>query len=99
MITENQEIRQAPLFCQPDLRNILVAAKRILDLGDVVDRLPRDITRGELQLLTYCAVICEIVRGEFGEDGDDGAVGDLELKAQPYIPAFYQPKLRQGDNG
>ncbi len=89
---------KTPLLAQHDLRNILVAANRIRNISGVAPHLGRDLTRGERQLLSLCGVICEIIVGSLGEDGDGEAIGDLTLRAQPYVRATYQPKL-SGGNG
>lgn len=99
MTTESQQVKQSPLFAQPDLRNILIAAKRILQLSGAATPPARRPCPAELQLLSLCLVIVEVIRGEFGEDLNGEPVGDLELRQQPYIPAVYRPKLRTGDNG
>ena len=90
--------RREPLLGQHDLRNILVAANRIRNISGVAPRLGRDLSRAERQLLSLAAVICEIIVGSLGEDGDGEPIGDLTLKAQPYVQATYQPKL-VGGNG
>ena len=96
MATETS-VEKTPLLAQHDLRNILAAAARLRDLGEVAAHLGRDLTRGERQLLSLAGVICEIIVGSLGEDAE-GPVGDLVLKAQPYVRAAYQPKL-SGGNG
>ena len=98
MVTEEATTRAKPLLSQGDLRNVLVASRRILTLREMTPYLRRDLSRAERQLLSICAVVCELIRGEYGED-DDGPIGDLTLKAQPYISATYQPKLGPGGNG
>ena len=92
MVADTQS--KTPLLAQYELRNILVAAARIRNIGGMVSRLGRDLTRAERQLLALCGVITEIIAGTLGEDGDGEPVGDLELRALPYISAVYQPKLR-----
>ncbi len=92
MITERQQVLKCPMFAQPDLRNILIAAGRLLE----VSPRPRGLSRAELQLLALCGVIRQIIRGQLGDDLEGEPVGDLTLRAQPYVPV-YQPKL--GENG
>lgn len=99
MITESQRALKSPLFRQPDLRNILDAAARIVGRGKVAPRLHRNLCRWELQLLAVCGDIGEIVVGQLGRDLYGEPLGDLTLKAQPYVPAVYRPKLRPEDNG
>ena len=95
MITEDRVVRQKPLLGQPDLWCIREAAARIVNISDVAPNLPRDLTRAELQLLALCGVVCEIVVGEFGKDGNGDPIGDLTLKARPQLPAVHQPRLRE----
>ena len=90
------EVRRKPLLGQPDLRCIREAAARTLLGRTLATRLERRLTRAELQLLTACDAIVEIVVGEFGED-DDGPIGDLELRASPTLPSGYQMKLMNGN--
>ena len=90
--------RKKPLLGQLDLRCIREAAARILTLRGVAPYLPRDLSRAELQLLTACDAICEIVKGELGEDSLGDPVGDLVLREAHDLPAAHQPKLT-GDNG
>ncbi len=97
MATETSVVK-TPLLAQHDLRNILVAANRIRNISGVAPGLGRDLSRAERQLLSLAAVICEIIVGSLGEDGDGEPIGDLTLKAQPYVRAAYQPKL-SGGNG
>ena len=92
-----QGLRTRPLLAQHDLRNILVAASRIAHLGGLAPFLPRDLSRAERQLLSLCAVICELVTGTLGADLEGEPVGNLTLRAQPYVQATYQPRL--GGNG
>ena len=94
MITE---VRRKPLLGQLDLRCIRDAAARTLLGRKLAERLERRLTRAELQLLTACDAICEIVVGEFGEDGLGDPVGDLRLRESPILPAAHQPRL--GGNG
>ncbi len=82
-----------PLLGQHDLRNIRVAAVRILNLHGAAPYLPRNLSRAELQLLHLCEGICEIVKGELGEDGEGDTVGDLKLQESPILPAAHQPRL------
>ncbi len=96
-MTTDASVEKIPLLAQHDLRNILVAANRIRNISGEAPRLGRDLTRAERQLLSLCGVICEIVVGSLGEDAE-GPIGDLTLRAQPYIRATYQPKL-SGGNG
>ena len=96
-MTTETSVEKTPLLAQHDLRNILVAANRVLAISGVAPRLGRNLTRAERQLLFLCGVICEIVVGTLGEDAE-GPVGDLTLRAQPYVRAAYQPKL-SGGNG
>ena len=84
---------KTPLLAQHDLRCILVAANRIRHISQVAPRLGRDLSRAERQLLSLAAVVCEIIVGSLGEDADGEPIGDLTLKAQPYVRATYQPKL------
>ena len=91
-------VAKTPLLGQHDLRCILVAASRIRNISRVAPGLGRELTRAERQLLSLCGVICEIIAGSLGEDRDGEPIGDLTLKAQPYIRATYQPKL-SGGNG
>ena len=93
MITE---VRRKPLLGQLDLRCIRDAAARTLLGRTLATRLERRLTKSELQLLTACAAICEIVVGEFGED-DDGPIGDLELHASPTLPSGHQLRLTNGN--
>ncbi len=86
-----------PLLGQLDLRCIREAAARILNLHEVAPYLPRDLSRAELQLLNLCEGICEIVKGELGEDAEGDPVGHLELRESPDLPAAHQPRL--GGNG
>ena len=69
-----------PLFGQFDLRYIREAAARTLLGHDLAGRLDRRLTRAEVQLLAACGAICEIVKGEFGQDGRGEPVGDLVLR-------------------
>ncbi len=94
----NPDQSKTPLLAQHDLRNMLIAAARLRNISEVAPRLGRDLTRSERQLLSLCGVICEIIAGSLGEDGDGEPIGDLRLKAQPYVRATYQPKL-SGGNG
>ena len=96
MITAT-ELRQKPLLGQRDLRGLREAAARIANIGDVALYLPRDLSRAELQLLALCGVVCEIVVGEFGKDGNGDPIGDLTLKARPQLPAVHQPRLTNGN--
>ena len=96
-MTTETSVEKTPLLGQGDLRCILVAAVRIRQISQVAPRLGRDLSRAERQLLSLAAVICEIIRGSLGEDADGEPVGDLTLKAQPYVRATYQPRL--GGNG
>lgn len=89
--------RREPLLAQHDLRNILVAAARIVVLRQAAPHLPRSLTCGELQLLTVCAAICEIVVGELGSDANGDSVGDLTVRGVPGLPICHQPRLE--DNG
>ena len=95
--TEESTTRTKPLLSQPDLRNIFTAAKRVLDLSEVAPHLGRSLTRGERQLLSLCHVVAEMIVGSLGSDADGEPVGDLTLRAQPYVQATYQPRL--GGNG
>lgn len=88
--------RKKPLLGQLDLRCVREAAARVLNIRGVAPYLPRDLSRSELQLLTACDAICEIVKGEFSEDGLGDPVGDLVLKESPNLPVAHQPRL---DNG
>ncbi len=97
MTTPAVSDKQAPLLGQHDLRNLRVAAARVLDLSSVAPALGRNLSRAELQLLALAGVVCEIIRGQLGEDLEGEPVGDLVLHPQPYTPAVYRPKL--GDNG
>ena len=97
MVTVETKIAKEPLLGQADLRNIRVAAARVIDQSSVAPSLARNLSRAELQLLALCGVICEIIRGSLGEDLEGEHVGDLVLHPQPYTPAVYRPKLR--DNG
>lgn len=90
--------QKKPLLGQPDLRCVREAAARILNLHGVAPYLPRDLSRGELQLLNLCEGICEIVKGELGEDGEGDSVGDLKLQESRTLPAAHQPRL-VGGNG
>ena len=83
-----------PLLSQLDLRCIHGAAARIRELSGAAARLGRDLTPGERQLLAACDLIVEIVVGQLGEDADGLPVGDLTVRATPYAPDAYQPKLR-----
>ena len=97
-MTTETSVAKTPLLAQHDLRCILVAANRIRSVSGAAPRLGRELTRAERQLLSLCGVICEIIAGSLGEDGDGEPIGDLRLRAQPYIRATYQPKL-SGGNG
>ncbi|KKM00504.1 hypothetical protein LCGC14_1803760 [marine sediment metagenome] len=98
MKTSNGRIaRREPLLGQLDLRCIRDAAARIATLGGVAPDLPRNLTRAELQLLTACYAITEIIRGEYGEDGEGDPVGDLALRESPGLPAAHQPRLTNGN--
>jgi hypothetical protein len=97
-ITETRIIRtKMPLLGQLDLRCIRDAAARIVNIGGVASYLPRNLTRAELQLLNLCAAICEIVKGELGEDGLGDPAGDLVLRESPILPVAHQPKLTEGN--
>lgn len=94
MTTDTSVGESKTLFlAQHDLRNLLVAAVRIRNISGVAPRLGRDLTRGERQLLSLAGVICEIIVGSLGVDGDGEPIGDLRLKAQPFVRATYQPRL------
>ncbi len=97
MTTPTASETKEPLLGQHDLRNLRVAASRVLDLSRAAPSLGRNLSRAELQLLALCGVVCEIIRGQLGEDLEGEPVGDLVLHPQPYTPAVYRPKLR--DNG
>ena len=89
-----------PLLGQLDLRCIRDPAARILNIRGVAPYLPHSLTRAELQLLAACGAICEIVKGELGEDSLGEPVGDLVLRESPILPSAHQPKLRPTeDNG
>ena len=90
--------RREPLLGQLDLRCVRSAAVRILALRVAASYLDRHLSCGELQLLTACAAIVELVQGEYGEDGNGDTVGDLVLRESPILPAAHQPKLTE-DNG
>jgi len=94
MITE---VRRKPLLGQLDLRCIRDAAARTLLGRTLATRLERRLTRAELQLLTACDAICEIVVGEFGEDGLGDPVGDLTLRESPTLPSGHQLRLTNGN--
>ena len=96
-MTTEASVAKTPLFTQPHLRGFLMGAHGIRDEGELADRISRNLTRAERQLLAIAGVVCEIIAGTLGED-DDGPIGDLKLKAQPYVRATYQPKL-SGGNG
>lgn len=102
MVTAIQQTSLAqskkPLLGQLDLRCIREAADRTLNIRRVAPHLPRDLTRAELQLLAACDAICEIVQGEFGEDGLGEPVGNLALKESPSLPVAHQPKLRPSED-
>ena len=89
--------RREPLLGQIDLRCIREAAARILVLREAAAYLPRPLSCAELQLLTACAAIVELVQGEYGEDGNGDTVGDLTLREVPGLPVCHQPRL--GGNG
>ena len=91
-------VRRTPLFSQPDLRLIREAAARTLLGRPLAARLERRLTRAELQLLTACAAITEIIHGEYGSDGLGDPVGDLTLRESAALPAVHQPRL-VGGNG
>ena len=96
--TEQRIARREPLLGQLDLRCIRSAAGRIATLSGVAPNLPRNLTRAELQLLTACDAITEIIRGEYGEDGLGDPVGDLTLRESAVLPVAHQPRL-VGGNG
>ena len=95
--TEARITRRTPLLGQLDLRCIREAAARILVLRQAAPCLPRGLNCAELQLLTACAAIVELVQGEYGEDGNGDTVGDLTLREVPGLPICHQPRL--GGNG
>ncbi len=90
-------VRREPLFGQLDLRLIRESAARTLLGRTLAARLDRRLTRAELQLLTACAAITEIIRGEYGEDGLGDPVGDLTLRESSVLPVAHQPKLTNGN--
>ena len=91
--TEARITRREPLLGQIDLRCIREAAVRILHLRGAAASLPRGLSCGELQLLTACAAIAELVQGEYGEDGNGDSVGDLVLREVPGLSVCHQPRL------
>ena len=95
--TEASVTRTEPLLGQLDLRCIRSAAERIVHLRRAAPYLHRGLSCAELQLLTACAAIVELVQGEYGEDGLGDSVGDLRLQESPDLPAAHQPRL--GGNG
>ena len=96
--TAEMVTRREPLLGQLDLRCIRSAADRILHLRVAAPYLPRGLSRAELQLLTACAAIAELVQGEYGEDGNGDTVGELVVREVPGLPLCHQPKLTE-DNG
>lgn len=80
----NPDSSKKPLLAQHDLRNILSAAVRIRNIREMEPSLGRRLTDGERQLLALCGVVCELIQGTLGVDGDGEPVGDLTLRAQPY---------------
>ncbi|KKL85468.1 hypothetical protein LCGC14_1954420 [marine sediment metagenome] len=96
--TEQRIARREPLLGQLDLRLIREAAARTLLGRPLAARLERRLTRAELQLLTACDAITEIIRGEYGEDGLGDPVGDLTLRESAVFPVTHQPRL-VGGNG
>ena len=99
MTTATREMiaRREPVFSQRDLRRVLEAATRTLLGRTLAARLERRLTRAELQLLTACDAINELIGGELGEDGNGDTVGDLTLREVPGLPVCHQPRL--GGNG
>ena len=95
MTTATREMiaRREPVFGQHDLRRVLEAATRTLLGRTLAARLERRLTRAELQLLTACDAINELIGGELGEDGNGDTVGDLTLREVPGLPVCYQPRL------
>lgn len=89
--------RREPLLAQLDLRCIREAAARIVVLRQAAPYLPRSLSCAELQLLTACDAIVELIQGEYGEDGNGDTVGDLTLREVPGLPVCHQPRL--GGNG
>lgn len=89
--------RREPLLGQLDLRCIREAAARIGHLRQAAPYLPRGLSPAELQLLTACAAVTELIKGELGEDGLGDPVGDLALREVPGLPICHQPRLE--DNG
>ena len=92
--TEARITRREPILGQVDFRCIREAAARILHLRQAAPYLPRGLSCAELQLLTACAAIVELVQGEYGEDGNGDTVGDLTLREVPGLPLCHQPTLR-----
>lgn len=88
-------ITKTPLFAQRDLRCIREAAGRTLIFRRMASKLDRRISRAELQLLALCDGICEVVKGELGEDGNGEPVGDLTLQEAPSLPTEHQLKLAE----
>lgn len=86
--------QKEPLFGQRDLRYIREVAGRTLIFRRMAGKLDRRLSRAELQLLTACDAICEVIKGELGEDGTGEPQGDLVLRESPILPAAHQPKLR-----
>ena len=77
-------------YTQLRLRGFLIDACGILDEGEAADHLDR----AQLQLLAVAGVVHELIKGSLGIDAEGESIGDLRLKAQPFIRATYQPKLR-----
>ena len=99
MTTATREMiaRREPVFGQRDLRGVLEAATRTLLGRTLAARLERRLTRAELQLLTACDAINELIRGELGEDGDGDPVGDLLVREVPGLPTYHQLRLGGGN--
>ena len=98
MTTATREMIARPLLGQLDLRCIHEAAARIRNLHGAAPYLPRNLNRGELQLLALCDAICGLVVGELGEDGLGDPVGDLVLREVPGLSVAHQLKLRPTEN-
>lgn len=99
-VSEERITRRVPVFTQFDLRYVREAAARTLRMLRLADGMGRRLSGAELQLLVATSAVVEIVRGELGEEVEDGmteSIGDLVLREVPGLPVCHQPRL--GGNG
>lgn len=92
--------RPEPLFTQFDLRYIREAAARTRRLIELAEGMGRRLSRAELQLFMVSSAVCEIVRGQWGEEVQDGmaeSIGDLVLRQVPGLPVAHQLGLVEGN--